>query len=30
MTCTSEGYEPVHVRWGGGPMSLELKPAGTE
>ena len=30
MTCTSEGYEPAHVRWGGGPMSLELKPTGTE
>lgn len=30
MTCTSEGYEPAHVRWGGGPMSLEFKPAGTE
>lgn len=30
MTCTSEGYEPAQVRWGGGPMSLELKPTGTE
>lgn len=30
MTCTSEGYEPVHVRWGGGPLSPELKPASTE
>ena len=30
MTCTSEGYEPAHVRWGGGPLFLELKPAGTE
>ena len=30
MTCTSEGYEPAHVLWGGGPLSLELKPAGTE
>ena len=29
MICTSEGYEPVPVRWGGGPISLELKPIGT-
>ena len=29
MTCTSEGYEPVPVRWDGGPMSLELEPIGT-
>ena len=30
ITCTSEGYEPAHVRWGGGPLFLELQPAGTE
>ena len=29
MTCTSEGYEPVPVRWDGGPISLELKPTST-
>ena len=30
ITCTSEGYEPAHVRWGGGPLFLEFQPAGTE
>ena len=29
MTCVSEGYEPVPVRWDGGPVSLELTPTGT-
>ena len=29
MTCTSRGYEPLHVRWDGEPFSLELVPNGT-